>query len=798
MSVLDSLNQQSQFVSRTIISSLTSILALGYLFVCIQAASQDHQRPECPTLYLLNVQPYPVSADESAALFIWDKAYELIPAGHLAAEQINERSDILPGHELKLINIDSEACGINVISKGIINVYRELVNYNRTCIVGVIGLFCSAVTSAISPIISHPNIGGYVHIAASTSPMHRGNTSLKNSNLFHIIESSSAFNEAMLALMRTFNWKRITSVHTESEFYFMSTSIDFIHRVSINSEYELVTRIHIAENSPAHIMEKFNVIREEGARISYWSVTYDQAAYLLCMAYQRNFTWPEYVYIIQEHGIDRILEIETSCSKKEILTAMDGVFILHYRLHVENDTELISGVNYSEFQQLYTDKLKEFASITNESLQNNLYANSLYDQVWAFALAINNSLLSIKSQNLSFEDYGLGESVPTISSILKNELKHVAFQGASGRIDFSTDQGSPTYVNILQIQKGKPKLIGVYDPYNHNITLTEAAPHVRDIPKDTFDTEYQLLPPWLGTCILVAQVILFGLITTNLVLIIKWKKEREVKAISPLLSILMMIGCYFLCSAPLFMIMYRMLIIDNMALVTSLCHLKVWASIGMELILSTLFLKLLRIYHIFHAKRMIMMSDYWVDKYLVIYALLICVGKVILLILWNIITPISSKVTQEYIPVGNGLPYYWATTHCVTSTVWLSVILLYSGVLLFMIVVLAIETRHIKNNSYKDTKKVNAFIFLVIIVLTISISLWIIFEAIKIEVGANISEWMTYLSVPLLCQVCLFIPKTLPLAVIKFTSKKEIKLQTFSSVISKCSSLWRVSQDNLI
>ena len=155
-------------------------------------------------------EPYPVSANESAAPGIqWDKAFELIPAGHLAAEQINNCSEILPGHELKLIDIDSEACGINVISKGIMitNVYRELVNPNQICIVtvGVIGLFCSEIMGAISPIISHPNIGGYIHIAASASPAHcEISHHSKSSRLFHIIESSSAFNEAMLALMHTY------------------------------------------------------------------------------------------------------------------------------------------------------------------------------------------------------------------------------------------------------------------------------------------------------------------------------------------------------------------------------------------------------------------------------------------------------------------------------------------------------------------------------------------------------------------------------------------------------------------
>ena len=735
------------------------------------------QEQRCPTLYLLNVEPYPVN-DESVT-GIWDRAFELLPAGRLAAEQINNRSDVLPGHKLELIDIDSEACGINTVSKGTINVYRELVNPDQTCIVGVIGLFCSPVTGVISPIISHPNIGGYVHIAASTSPLHRVSDLVSNdSSLFHIIDSSTVFNEATLALMRTYNWQRVASVHTESELYFRSTSDDFIERVlSANPEYKLVTRIHISDNSPADITEKFNIINNNGARISYWSVTSGQVAYLLCKAFQSNFVWPGFVFIIQEHSIGQILKIKTSCSREELLTAMEGVFILDYRLYVENDTELVSGLNYSEYQQLYTKKLKEFANATNETLQNNLYANSLYDQVWAFALSLNNSLPSVESQNLSFEDYGIGKRVPTLSNILKNELENVTFQGASGRIDFSKNKlESPTFVNIFQVQKGNSKLIGVYDPFSRNVTLTEAAPHFNDIPRDIFETVYQLLPLWLGGCILVAQITLFCLITTNLILIIRWKREREVKATSPLLSILMMIGCYSLCAAPLFLTVYRMFAIDSMVLVTSLCHLKIWASIGIELILSILFLKLLRIYHIFHAKQMTMMSNYWVDKYLLIYALLICAGKVVLLILWNSITPISSKTVLEYVPAGLGgtvLPHYMATTHCVTSAAWSTITLLYSGVLLLMVVVLAIETRHVKNDLHKDTKKVNVFIFLVVIALAITVPLWIIFEEINIETAANVSEWLAFFSIPLLCQVCLFVPKTLPL-VIKFTLKKEI------------------------
>ena len=718
--------------------------------------SQDCQG-ECPTLYLLNVVPYPVT-DEFGEH--WDKAFELIPAGHLAAEQINRRSDILPGHKLKLIDIDSEACGINIISKGITNIYRELVNPNRTCIVGVIGLFCSEVTSAISPIISHPNIGGYVHIAASTSPAHRESDHFKESSLFHILGSSSALNEATLGLMHTYNWRRITSIHAESHFYLRSTSDDFVDRVLSSPEYELVTRIH---NSPTDSTETFSIINNVGARISYWSVNSEMAAYHLCNAFQMNFSWPGYVYIFQEHYyVGQILEIETSCSKEELLRAMEGIFIVDYRPYVENDTKLVSGVNYSEFQGLYTRKLEEFADVIGEALQNDVYANSLYDQVWAFALAIDTSLKAVESQNLSYEDYWFGKKQSALSKILKNKLKQISFQGASGWIDFNENQESPTYVNVFQIQKGNLKLIGVYNPYSHNITLTETAPRVSDVPPDTFETVHQLLPFWFGACILVAQVLLCGLITVNLFFILKWKNENNIKATSPLLSLLMMIGCYSLCITPVSLIAYRMFVLSDMAMVKSLCYLKTWTWMGTDLILAVLFLKLLRVYHVFQTFRKT--SRYWSDQYLFIYTLAICGGKAILVILWNNTGSIHLENHKVYVNRPDKQPYYVATVTCHTSGVWLVVIGLYSGVLLFLVVILAVATRHIKKENFKDTKKVNTFIFLVVIVIITNISLHIFFHDVGIQTGADIAEWLPSFAIPMLCQVCLFIPKTLPLA----------------------------------
>ena len=723
--------------------------------------------PNCSVLYLLNVEPYPYRGAQTA---FWDRGFELIPAAHLAAEQINNRSDLLQGRELKIVDIDSEACGVNLITKGVVNVYKELTSRNRECIAGVIGLLCSPVTNIISPIVSHPKTGGFVQIAASTSPVHRMDFYTEDSNLFHIIGSSSVFNEATLSLMKAFNWHRISVVYNGVKFYQRSIAADFKSKVKAEPDIELVTSIPFT-NTLSVISKTFDILNEQEARISYWAVDYKQAARLLCEAYNKKFLWPGYVYILEEPKIDKILQMDTSCSGDEIMMALEGVFTLDYRLFVNNDTQLVSGLSYSEYRQEYADRLQRFARSVNDSdgLKVNLYANSLYDQVWSFALAINDSFTFLESNT------SIGK-VSKLRDALKNKLRKLSFQGATGKIQFGDRQESPSYVDIFQYRNGCEHYIGTYDPFTQNITFDDNFTFTaRDLPGDAFETVYYLLPCWLTACILLAQGILFCLITTNFILIIWWRKEREIKATSPILSSLMMIGCYLLLVAPIAMVVYRSEVIKNEGVVKFLCMLKTWVTIGTELIFATLFLRLLRIYRIFCTTPMQVMSDYWEDKYLLIYTLILSSGKVVLLILWNIIDPIHPKLNPTYVYEPDTVPYYMATISCVCNslspTVWLFVTKLYSALLFVMVVFLAIQTRHVKNTTYKDTKKVNIFIFVVTVCLAITIPLWIFFIEVDIEIGANVAEWLSLFTIPLACQVCLFLPKTLPVVFRKIKSR---------------------------
>lgn len=150
---------------------------------------------------------------------------------------------------------------------------------------------------------------------------------------------------------------------------------------------------------------------------------------------------------------------------------------------------------------------------------------------------------------------------------------------------------------------------------------------------------------------------------------------------------------------------------------------------------------------------------------------------------------IHLDIHNKYVQSPTEMPYYVATARCQISSMWFGITQVCSGVLFVFVVILAIGTRHIKLDSFKDTKKVNAFTFLVVIINVIDASLWIVFREVGNQTAADISEWLPYFTIPFLCQVCLFLPKTLPLA-----SKKTHKNSSMTTIDNKTKSTYTLGK----
>ena len=532
------------------------------------------------TLYLLNVVPY----QDDRPFAGWDRGFELIPAEDLAIEQINNRSDILPGYRLELVDIESEACGVSTISTGYVNFYRHLVQQPNSPVVGVVGLFCSTVTAAISSISNRPEID-YIQVAGSISPKFQNVTAYPR--LYRTISSAIIFNKATLRLMDKFGWNRISFIHDNSGVFFLTTADDFVSKVN-NAILELVTRI---PTSLSHISDAFANLRDAGARIVYALLTTAEAANLMCEAYKGEFVWPGYVYIFHERTFQELLESETACDEGEMTEALHGIFLLQYRLRAEPNDTLVSGWTFEEYHNDYLMRLAEFATATGMELQNNSYANVLHDEVWAIALALNNSLETLKSLNETLTDYGFGQFI--ITDTIASNLKNISFQGAAGYIEFDSNQEAGSSINIIQVQKGQPVLVGVYNLNEDNLTLTDLN-LLSTVPADQFEEVYNLLPQWLTITILCVCGLAYILTTAILVLLLYWRNELpEIKATSIYLSLVMFTGCYLLFTAAVTGTIHRSFVMKSDAF-TAMCIIDIWFGfIGLNLIFGTLFMRLL-------------------------------------------------------------------------------------------------------------------------------------------------------------------------------------------------------------
>ena len=728
-------------------ASKSAVVLLSVMLLQVCVVRSENER----VLYLLNVQPYPDDHTYAG----WDRGLELIPAGHLAIEQINNRSDVIPGFQLELIDIPSEACGIGLINSGLVNFYRHLVDPNYL-VVGVVGLFCSTVTATISPLVNHMGID-YVQMAGSTSPMFRNVTAYPQ--LFHTISLSAVFNEAVIRLMASFNWQMIGLVHSSVGTYFISTANDFANRIKANSSLELLTRI---PSLPQYIPELFTILRDAGARIIFTSLTVPEGAALMCEAYTRGFLWPGYVYVFYERTVQELLDSETACDRNEILEAIEGIFLLQYRLQANPDQRLVSGWTYKQYHEAYLQQLAQFADTMDTHLQDNIYATVLHDQVWAVALAINNSLETFKSLNVHLMNYGFGQSI--ITDTIADNLDDVSFQGASGYISFNSMREVGTSIDIFQVQGGQPVLVGVYNPNEKKLAFNDSE-FPSTIPADRFEVVYEVLPHWLMIIVFFICGLSYVMTTVILVLFLHWRNKPEIKATSPYLCLIMFVACYLLYTATMIRTVHRSFIILEFTWFSFLCNVENWLrSIGINLIFGTLLMKLLRIYHVFRVFRKT--SKLWSDQFLFLGVLLICSGLLLILILRTTMDTSHLETTESYVPFAHP-PYYKGTTTCHSNNlgIWLTATLVYNGIIIVLVMFLAIQTRHVKRHNFKDTKKVNAYIFTVVAIIAIAIPLWYILSQTQVrsELGGHIAWVIGYLSISILCQLFLFAPKTLPL-----------------------------------
>ena len=116
-----------------------------------------------------------------------------------------------------------------------------------------------------------------------------------------------------------------------------------------------------------------------------------------------------------------------------------------------------------------------------------------------------------------------------------------------------------------------------------------------------------------------------------LVFYLVFHNEPSVKSSSVSLSILMFVGCYLTIGYYVILVLHELCWLD-------FCMARIWLcgnGVSISLVLATLLVKMLRVYRIFTAFKILQRSVYTSDFALFIYPLLIISPNIVLLIIWT-------------------------------------------------------------------------------------------------------------------------------------------------------------------
>ena len=358
-----------------------------------------------------------------------------------------------------------------------------------------------------------------------------------------------------------------------------------------------------------------------------------------------------------------------------------------------------------------------------ESSPQNPYTSLLYDAVWTLIVAASQSVTGSQSISVS----------PTSRDVF-----------------------------IYQVMNGTSSLTGIYSSYSRTLVNFTIDTFI----KSSLPVLRMLPPPYF----LSLPALCFLLNSVLLVLYIYFRNEPSVKSTSVCLSLLIFTGCYLL-------IIYTVVAIADIPPMINLCMVLVWLSglgISLPLILTTLLVKMLRIYRIFSLYRRVKPKIHTSECAHFLYTIVILSPNVAILIVWTIL---DSHYTENTYVEHPGLIIIEQRCKSDFALIWFLLLLVYFFLLSMAVVVVAIKSRKILLTQFKDTKKVNFLIFSVLFIGSSAFAYSVIFASTRKYY--YISTYILYFGhivIAFICPITLFVPKIWPPLAAKITKNSRSTL----------------------
>ena len=719
-------------------------MKLQLLLLLVIVVSVNCDATSCPNttatgdtkpLYLLLLVPHSRTVHQS------------LVAPRIAQEEINNRSDLLPGYHVELIVDTIEGCSSVEASIGISNLIKHTVNPSCRPVIAVMGLRCSSHTAVLSPVAGHKGFD-LIQLSSATSPIF----DIQNSRFPHLwrfVGAATVYSDAVLAIMDQFNWTRVGIAYNLGSSLFSELAKDMEHKLESNNR-SVAFSLGIRQTKSYYLDAVISNIKSKETGILVTMLSVKQTRALLLETYRYGLTYPHYTWI---HVAKR--PSYYASYGKEFLnkTAFHHILLRTKYEFEDQDTLLVSNRTISSYRTRFKNLVKQ---LYNETV-SFIGGSSYYDQTWAMALAVNRSIPELMSRNLSISNYTIGQH--DVTKVIEKQIKASSFQGAGSRIEFNQYRTGSTPVEILQMGKnGEARLVGKYDASNFYVNINAS-----DVPNDIVPRVYKYLFISFSVTIvlntLTCGVIVFT--TIQLVIYFYHRKHKAIKATSPCLTLLEFTGCYLLCTAAILLnLLGSFSFSPDMFLLISISYF-VFILNGTSLIFHTFFIKLLRVYRIFLCwdKNL---SKSWnnVPLFFIISALTI-IPNIGLAVLIALRPPTLSSYQHKFF--GSNLPEVEIHTRIEPSCnyIFVGLTALYNTFTLTLVVYMGICNRKIKMKDFNNSGRVFKFLSTLVITMGLAYSLIFIFLKTEQESIANVILIILLLVYVLVCQAVLFLPTNL-------------------------------------
>ena len=672
----------------------------------------------------------------------WMRGPSLYPAAVIAAREVNNRSDILPGFNLKLIKVDS---GCSAVSKVAISFLRDIYENKYHQVVGIIGPGCTAAALRVSSLTKRSEVS-LIHVTpTATSPELEDPD---RNTTYATISSALSYVASFIELMTHNKWNIIATLQDEGRTYFKQTHSKFMDSIdNSRRDVDVVFTGSILRGEESVI--PLDGLQSSQARVVIVFAGEDVAAQLMCYAFHRHMLYPNYQWIFHDRTRENLVKNVTmfkvsgkgvNCTESEMKEATQGVILNQFYLEQANSNKTLAL-----FQRTYNDYYEDYLKELNDTEDPIDYANSYHDAVWAMALALHNA--STNGVDLTSYTYNRNSDTKLIAQY----LSQVQFDGTSGPISFRNETRSvETVINITQLWDGEERLLGTYDRSMNN-TLKISNRDAKFI-EDTYQIK-QGVHSALGALVVLLTMTLFVVTSLLHLAHIIWCDYRSIKATSPNISHLMFSGCYLFLTFLIFYTVHESFGPLSKVPFSVLCNAMIWCLIcGYSLIFGTLCAKVWRVSRLFKPFRKANSGILLTDNALVVLVVLILSVDLIISVAWNVSDPLMRHAER----IDRSENVY--TCNCTNWSAWIGGIGVYKGTIIILLVCISVKNRRIKMKNFQHTKNVTILIYSVTLMGGVGFPLYFLFSQESAYIGFMLISTMLLCTVTLCCSTIFFPP----------------------------------------